>query len=182
MERINKIIVLMFLILGGLTGCYKQVPLEKPMVPVEFKVVPLDEPAPPQGEADIIITTHMKKKSYIFDPRTAETPYVFTLLIDGKELRESVKGVEEVISDTEAERGKGIHYNLKKRLRLKQGSYTIALRSEEGRSTGKNVKLEGGKLYTLRFEPFYGLKKHHRPKIFEDGVERYQIYWDEIKF
>ncbi len=42
MERINKIIVLMFLILGGLTGCYKQVPLEKPMVPVEFKVVPLD--------------------------------------------------------------------------------------------------------------------------------------------
>jgi hypothetical protein len=181
MERINKIIVLMLVILGGLTGCYKQIPLEKPMVPVEFKVVPLDEPAPAQGEADIIITTHIKKKSYIFDPRTAETPYVFTLLIDGKELRESVKGVEEIISDMEAERGKGIHYNLKKRLRLKQGSYTIALRSEDRRSDEIEMELEGGKLYTLRFEPFYGLKKFHRPKLFSDGIERYKIYWEEIK-
>jgi len=181
MERINKIIVLMLVILGGLAGCYTQIPLEKPMVPVEFKVVPLDEPAPPQGEADIIITTHIKKKSYIFEPRTVETPYVFTLLIDGKELRESVKGVEEVISDTEAERGKGIHYNLKKRLRLKQGSYTIALRSEDRRSDEIEMELAGGKLYTLRFEPFYGLKKHHRLKLFSDGVERYKIYWEEIK-
>jgi len=178
----KRMVILFGLVIAVVfAGCYKQIPLEKPMVPVEFKVVPLDEPAPPQGEADIIITTHMKKKSYIFDPRTAETPYVFTLLIDGKELRESVKGVEEVISDTEAERGKGIHYNLKKRLRLKQGSYTIALRSEDRRSDEIEMELEGGKLYTLRFEPFYGLKKHHRLKLFSDGVERYKIYWEEIK-
>src|SRR3972149_9611619 len=178
----KRMVILFGLVIAVVfAGCYKQIPLEKPMVPVEFKVVPLDEPAPAQGEVDIIITTHIKKRSYIFDPRTAETPYVFTLLIDGKELRESVKGVEEIISDMEAERGKGIHYTLKKRLRLKQGSYTIALRSEDRRSDEIEMELAGGKLYTLRFEPFYGLKKHHRLKLFSDGVERYKIYWEEIK-
>src|SRR3972149_1880515 len=125
----KRMVILFGLVIAVVfAGCYKQIPLEKPMVPVEFKVVPLDEPAPPQGEADIIITTHIKK-----------------------------------------------------RLRLKQGSYTIALRSEDRRSDEIEMELEGGKLYTLRFEPFYGLKKHHRLKLFSDGVERYKIYWEEIK-
>lgn len=105
------------IIAASFAGCYKQISKEA-LVPADVKVVALDESALPMDVADLIVTTHIKKASYLISPRTAETPYTFTILIDGNELKESLKGIEVVDSKIAEERGKGIHYTLKKRLRL----------------------------------------------------------------
>jgi len=130
-------LAIMWLLAIMFMGCYKQTRLEQLGTPIPFEVVGLDAPAPPQDEADVIISTHIKKASYLLSPRTAETPYTFTLSVDGQMFREDVKGVEEVISDTDKEKGKGNHYALKKRLRLRSG----------------------GRTHTLNFEPVYGRKR-----------------------
>lgn len=121
MKNITRLAILWLLAIMFM-GCYKQTRLEQMGTPVQFKVVGLDDPAPSQDEADVIVTTHIKKASYLLSPRTAETPYTVTLSVDGQMFRAAEKGVEEVISDTGNEKGKGIHYVLKKRLRLKPGS------------------------------------------------------------
>lgn len=126
---------------------------------VQFKVVGLDDPAPSQDESDVIIATHIKKASYLFSPRTEEMPYTFTLVINGQEITEDVKGVEEVESDANTEKGKGVHYALKKRLRLKPGRHEIALKTEERSSAKVKVELSGGRVYTMSFEPVYGRKR-----------------------
>lgn len=97
-------------------GCYKQTRPEHIGTPVQFKVVGMDDPAPSQDEADIIISTHIKKAAYLLSPRTADTPYIFTLYVDGQEVKEELKGVEELESDMKTEEGKGVHYILKKGL------------------------------------------------------------------
>lgn len=176
----KKYIGVVFLI-TLLIGCYKQAPLER-VVPVEIKVVDMDAPVPSQDEADVIITTHIKKASYLFSPRTAETPYTFTILIDGNELKESLKGIEVVESKIDEERGKGIHYTLKKRLRLKPGSYVIVLKSEDGPSAKIKIDLSGGKIHTLIFDPVYGPPKFGRPKHFREGVVDYEVNWDEERY
>lgn len=173
----KKYIRVMFLI-TLLIGCYKHAPFER-VVPVEIKVVDMDAPVPSQNEADIIIVTHIKKASYLFSPRTAETPYTFTILIDGNELKESLKGIEVVEYKIVEERGKGIHYTLKKRLRLKLGSYVVVLKPEDGPSARIKIELSGGKIHTLRFDPVYGPPKFGRPKHFREGVVDYEVNWDE---
>ncbi|MBI5748638.1 MAG: hypothetical protein HZA00_05880 [Nitrospinae bacterium] len=160
------------------TGCYKQIPKEA-VIPVEVRVVDLDVPLPSKDEADVVVITHIKKVSYLFSPRTAETPYTFILSINGKEIKDTLKGVEDVESKIDAERGEGIHYALKKRLRLKPGKYEIILKSEDGKSAKIKTELKGGKLHGLRFEPVYGPPKFGRPKHFREGVVYYDIYLDE---
>jgi len=158
MKRITLISYLVFVVVT-FTGCYKQVSHKVAGMPTEFMVISLDDPAPSQDEADVIVTTHIKKASYLLSPRTAEMPYTFTISIDGQELKEEVRGVEEVISDTDKEKGKGIHYVLKKRLRLKPGSHEIALKTEERSSAKIKTGIEGGKIYSMSFEPVYGRKR-----------------------
>lgn len=155
-------------------GCYKQAALEKAVVPAEIKVIGLDDPAPSQDEADIIISTHIKKASYLFSPRTAETPYTFTLSIDSQEIREDVKGIEEVESDANMEKGKGVHYVFKKRLRLKPGRHEIALNTEK-LSPKVRIKLAGGKIHDLKFEPVYG-RKYGLWGTFGQGLRGYKAY------
>ncbi|HAG51984.1 MAG: hypothetical protein A2X87_00330 [Deltaproteobacteria bacterium GWC2_42_51] len=175
----GKIVIALFVLLV-IAGCYKQIPKEA-VVPVEVKIVGIDAATPSHDEADIMITTHIKKASYYFSPRTADMPYAFTLSIDGKELIEKLKGVEEVESNVVEERGKGIHYALKKRLRLKPGRYEITLKTEDGRFAKIRVELKGGRLYILRFEPVYGPSKYLRPKHFREGVIDYRVYFEEGK-
>ena len=158
-------------------GCYKQPRLEQMSTPVQFKLIGLDEPAPSQDEADVIVTTHIKKASYLLSPRTAEMPYTFTISVDGQELKEEVRGVEEVISDTDKEKGKGIHYILKKRLRLKPGSHEIALKTEERSSAKVKIGIGGGKVYTMSFEPVYG-RKRGLFGGFGQGFLYYEIFLD----
>lgn len=160
------------------TGCYKQTKLEQMETSAQFKVVGLDAPTPSQDEADLIITTHIKKASYLLSPRTAEMPYTFTLMIDGQGIKEDVKGVEEVESDTEKEKGKGVHYVFKKRLRLKPGSHEIALKTEERSSAKVKVELSGGSIHTLKFEPVYG-RKSGLKGTFGQGLTGYKVYLDE---
>lgn len=172
-----KIVSLVFLTTWFI-GCHKHVPLEQIEAPIESRIIPLDERYPSQEMGDIIILTHIKKMSY--GKRTAETPYMFVLNINGLEFTESLKGVEEVESDMDEERGEGIHYVLKKRLRLKPGMYEISLKSEDGKSAKKQIKIVGGRIYLLRFEPNYGPLKFGRPKHFREGIKSYAVY-KEIK-
>lgn len=158
-------------------GCYKQTRLEQMGTPAQFKVVSLDESAPSQDEADVIVTTHIKKASYLLSPRTADTPYTFTLSIDGREIKEDVKGVEEVESDTDKEKGKGVHYVFKKRLRLKPGSHEMALKTEERSSAKVKVELSGGRAHNLSFEPVYG-RKRGLWGGFGQGFLYYEIFLD----
>jgi len=106
----KKIILLMTVILAGFTGCYKNIPLENPVVPAGLKIVPLDESGLSQEEGDIIVTAHVKKGSYVLSPRTDEDRYTFVFMINDKELIESVKGIEEMESDMHEEKGEGIHH------------------------------------------------------------------------
>lgn len=85
------------LIAAVFSGCYKQVP-EEAMVPADVKVVSLDEPVPKQDEADVVIITDIRKASYLLSQRTAGTPYTFVISIDGRELKEDLKGVKDAAS------------------------------------------------------------------------------------
>lgn len=180
MKRIAKIFYMM-IIIGGLGGCYNEIHPEKIVSSIEIKDIALNETLTPQDRADIIITAHIKKSSYLFNPRTADTPYLFTFSINGNEFKDEVKGVEDVQDDLGSERGKGILYTFKKRLRLKPGNYEVILKLKDGRPSKIKADLKGGKLYTLRFEPVYGYTKSGLPKQFFEGVEYYERYLEENK-
>ena len=175
----KKIILLMTVILAGFTGCYKNIPLEVPVIQAGLKVVPLDESVLSQEEGDIIVTAHVKKGSYVLSPRTDEDRYTFVFMINDKELIESVKGIEEMESDMHEEKGEGIHYTFKKRLRLKPGEYSISLKTEDVKTSPFNLQLTGGKLYTLRFEPVYGPIKMGAKKSFQHGVSH--SFWQGVR-
>ena len=178
--NVPKTLIILFLVLimAGVIGCYKQIPFEKSGISAELKVVDLDEPLPSQDEADIIITTHIKKPSYLLSPRRADTLYTFTLSIDNLWFTESLKGVGEVESDMDQEQGKGIHYIFKKRIRLKPGKYDINMKAEDGRSARVNVELAGGSIHDLKFDPVYGSNKSGFRKTFWHGVVDYKVYLD----
>ena len=106
-----------------------------------------------------MVSARLKKGSFLLSPRTRETPYTFSLSIDGMEFKEHVTGVEEVDSEIDAERGRGILYVLKKELRLEPGSHEITLNTEEGVTTRVEIELEGGRRHTLKFESVYGPRK-----------------------
>ncbi|MDO8446135.1 MAG: hypothetical protein Q7T53_08555 [Deltaproteobacteria bacterium] len=173
----------LLVIVVGFAGCYKQLHLEKTVVPAELRVVALDAPAPSQDEADLIIATHIKKASYLLSPRTAYAPYTFTLMIDGQRIKEDAKGVEEVESDMKEEKGKGIHYTLEKRFRLKPGHHELAVKTDYGKSPKVRIELMGGRIHTLKFEPVYGPRKVGLKKTFQQGLVDYKVYLDgsEIK-
>ena len=175
----KKIIFFMAVILAGFTGCYKNIPLERPVVPAGLKVVPLDESVLSQDEVDVIVTAHVKKGSYVVSPRTEEDRYTFVLLINDKELIEHVKGIEEMESDMHEEKGEGIQYKIKKRLRIKPGSYRISLKTEDVKTSPVHIELTGGKLYTLRFEPVYGSIKMGTKKSFQHGVSH--SFWQGVR-
>lgn len=151
-------------------GCFKHIPKEA-AAPADVKDVALDTAAPSKEEADIIIMAHMKK-------RPTENPYTFTLIVDGKEIKESVKGVKEKESNITVERGEGVHYSLIKRIRVKPGIHEIILISEEGHSSKIERELTGGKIYTLRFDPVYGPARYGRPKNFREGLMYFEIYFE----
>ena len=69
------------------TGCYKHTPKEA-AAPADVKEGALDIASPSKEEADVIIITHVKK-------RQTEDSYTFTFFVDGKEIKESVKGEKE---------------------------------------------------------------------------------------
>ncbi len=143
------------------TGCYKHVP-EVAVTPIEVKDVALEIASPSKDETDLIVITHVKK-------RLTEEPYTFIVSVDGKEMKETVKGVRKTESNVVEERGEGTHYTLAKRLRIKPGSYEISLKSKDGHAITKR-ELTGGNVYTVIFDPVYGPRKFARPKYFREGV------------
>ncbi len=153
-----------------LAGCYRQAPEAMVLSPDDVRVVALNASAPAANEADLIILTHIKKPSYLLNPRTPETPYTFTLSVDGARFVETLTGREETRSRSMAERGSGIHYVMKKRLRIKPGTYEVALKAEDGASAMVVGTFESGDVYTVRFEPVYGPRRFLRPKHFEKGL------------
>lgn len=150
------------------TGCYKHITKEA-AAPADVKEVASGAAAPSGEEVDIIITAHVKKKP-------TENPYTFILLIDGKEIRESVKGIKEADSSVIEERGEGVHYLLVKRIRIKPGIHEIILKSGEEHGSKIEREFAGGKIYTLRFDPVYGPARYGRPKNFREGVMYFEIY------
>ena len=169
MKKIFKILsILVFA--SVFTGCYKHIQQET-AAPVDVKDVVLGIAAPSMEETDIIVIAHLKK-------RLTEEPYTFTLSVDGKEIKESVKGVKQTESNVDEERGEGTHYVLKKRFRLKPGSYEISLKSEDGHYARNKRELTGGRVYTVIFDPIYGPTKFGRPKNFREGVIGFSAYFE----
>ena len=160
MKRIFKVLNVLAVAVV-FTGCYMHVPKEA-AAPVEVKDVALDVASPSQDESDLIVIAHVKK-------RLTEEPYTFVISIDGKEMKETVKGVRETESNVVEERGEGTHYALEKRLRLKPGKYEISLKSKDGHAI-TDRELTGGNVYTVIFDPVYGPNKFARPKYFWEGV------------
>lgn len=182
MKNITRLAI-MGLLAVMFIGCYKQTRPEHIGTPVQFKVVGMDDPAPSQDDSDVIIATHIKKASYLLKPRTAEMPYTFMIFIDGQKFAEDVKGVEEVESDMKEEKGKGIHFALEKRFRLKPGLHEIAVKTEYGKSPKVRIEFIGGRIHTVKFEPIYGPRKVGLKKAFQQGLVDYKVYLDgsEIK-
>lgn len=149
------------------TGCYKNVPKEA-VTPVEVKEVALDIASPSQDETDLVVIAHVKK-------RLTEEPYTFLLSIDGREIKETVKGVRETESNISEERGEGTHYTFSKRLRLKPGTYEISLKSDGYAHTKR--ELTGGNVYRVIFEPVYGPRKFTRPKNFREGLLGFSVFF-----
>lgn len=171
----KKICTLMLItIIMALTGCYKQINKEAGL-PVEFKTIALDAPPPSPDEADVVITTSTKKGDYLFRERSVEKPYIFTLSINGREFKESILGIEK---KEPGAGGQGIYYELKKRIRLKPGSYTFWLKHEEDRPAEIRLSLEGGRLHLLDFKPIYGPIAFGRIKKFSYGIKYYKISLD----
>lgn len=171
----KKIFTLMLVSIAlAFTGCYKQIHKEA-VLPVELKAVALDAPAPSPDEADVVITTSTKKGDYLFRERSIEKPYTLTLSINGKELKESILGIEKREADAV---GQGIYYELKKRIRLKPGSYTFGLKPEDAKPAEIRLSLEGGRLHTLDFKPIYGPIAAGRIKNFRYGIKYYKISFD----
>lgn len=168
--KIKTGLVLVLPLLLLLAGCYKQVPEETLLEPQAIRVVAMNAQTPAGNEADIIVMTHIKKASYYLSPRSPETPYTFTLSIDGRSFVESVKGREETRAHSMAEKGRGIHYVLKKRLRVRPGVYEVTLKAEDGPSAKITRKFKGGDVYVIRFEPVYGPRRFLRPKRFSEGI------------
>ncbi|MFQ5481090.1 MAG: hypothetical protein ACE5DW_07405 [Thermodesulfobacteriota bacterium] len=158
-----------------LVGCYKQAPRASLSAPGDVRVVAMNAPAPHGNEVDLIVMTHIKKPSYLLNPRTPETPYTFTLSIDGAKFVETVTGREQTRSLSMDERGRGIHYVLKKRLRVKPGTYEISLKAEDGASARVTGKFRSGDIYTVRFDPVYGPRRFLRPKHFEKGLIDFSV-------
>jgi len=155
------------------TGCYKHSPKET-AVTADVKDIAFGTSAPSNEEADIIIKAHVKKKM-------TENPYTytFTLIVDGKEIKESIKGVNEMESDISEERGEGVRYSLVKRIRVKPGMHEIKLLTSEGKHSSKIIReLAGGKTYTVVFEPIYGPIKLGRPKNFREEILYFETYFE----
>jgi len=167
-------IFLALVVLLGVSGCYRRAPQEA-MVRGGVRVVALDASAPSADEADILVMTHVKKPSTALAPRSADAPYAFTIRVDGASFVETVKGSAGSGGHNLAERGSGVTYELRKRLRVRPGEYTIDLEAEDGPKASVTRKLEGGGVYVLRFVPVYGPKRFMRPKHFDKGVVDFTV-------
>ncbi len=158
-------------------GCYRESPLAQRAVS-DIEIVRPDSPLPSQEKADLIIYSHIKKRTFLSSPEAEETPYTYFISIDGREFKETLKGIKETSSDILEERGEGIRYELAKRLRLDAGAYEVALRTEEGVSAKVEIELEGARVYALRFEPVYRsfTRKFGFPRSFRHGISGFVVY------
>lgn len=159
-------------------GCYWEAPLAQRPVP-DIEVVRADSPPPSPDKADLIIYSHIKKR-FFAKPGAEEKPYTFFISIDGRELKETVKGIKETTSDILEERGEGIRYELAIRLRLDQGVHEVTLRTEDGISAKAEIELEVAKVYALRFEPVYRsfTRKFGFPRSFRYGISGFTVFTD----
>jgi hypothetical protein len=157
-------------------GCYREAPLAQRPVP-DIEVIRPDSPPPSPEKSDLIIYSHIKKRSFV-KPGAEEKPYAFFISIDGREFKETLKGVKETVSDTLEERGEGVRYTLAIRLRLDAGTHEVVLRAEEGISAEAEIELEGAKVHALRFEPVYRsfTKKFGFPRSFKYGISGFVVY------
>lgn len=156
-------------------GCYTP-PQQARMTISEIRFVQPGSSPPTQEMADLIIYAHIKKR--LSGPRTEQTPYTYSIAIDGHEFKETVKGVRETLSVMPEERGEGIHYEFAERVRLDPGVHSVALRTEEGRSATVDVELKGGTVHAVRFEPVYRAisRKFGFPQSFRHGLIGFGIY------
>jgi len=159
-------------------GCYRGASLAQRPVP-DIEVVRPDSPPPSPEKSDLIIYSHIKKRSFV-KPGAEEKPYTFFISIDGREFKETVQGVKGATSDILEERGEGVRYELAIRLRTDPGSHEVILRTEEGISTKAQIELEGAKVYALRFEPVYRsfTRKFGFPRSFRYGISGFTVLTD----
>lgn len=161
-------------------GCYREAHLAQ-MTVSDSEIVRPGSPPPSPEKADLIIYSHIKKRSFLGKPGVEEKPYaffIFFILIDGRVFKETLKGVKETVSDTLEERGEGVRYTLAIRLRLDAGTHEVVIRTEEGISTKARIELEGAKVHALRFEPVYRsfTRKFGFPRSFEYGISGFVVY------
>lgn len=170
MKNMIRILSLMFLV-TAIVGCNKQAPIENMAASPEYKMVAMDEPIYSQEEADLII---MIQAPALLTQKAAFTHTPVTLLLNGREVKEL-----SVRTDRSS---------IKKRLRLKPGTYEILIKAEKGVSTNVKTELAGGRLSTLRFKPIiksrmHNLKRAMRTNAPKSGyVQSFEAYLDGQKY
>lgn len=160
-------------------GCYREAHLAQ-MTVSDSEIVRPGSPPPSPEKADLIIYSHIKKRSFLGKPGVEEKPYAFFILIDGSVFKETLKGVKETVSDTLEERGEGVRYTLAIRLRLDAGTHEVVIRTEDGISAEAEIELEGAKVHALRFMPVYRsfARKFGLPRSFRHGISGFIAFMD----
>jgi len=148
-----------------------------------------EEGAPPNGFVDVVIKASIKthlEGYYLLEPDTrhGKPEYPFVLNIDGQAVTWEVAGqVEDSPKYDEKGRknpegGKGMRYNLIKKLQIKPGLHKIFFALPgENKSAEITITLNERELSVLEFKPIY-YRYDGRP-TFEKGVSRFEVFLNE---
>jgi len=130
---------------------------------------------PPPGFADVVVKASLKTHLSGAGPlaKFQNSPhggpfYHFTINVDGQEVTWKVPGQRENLPVGNGrhfpEEGEGMRYVLEKKIRLHARAYSIFFGvPEENYSETMTVNLQGGKSYTLTFQPIYPRYKWGHP-------------------
>jgi len=147
-----------------------------------------DEGAIPKGFADLVIKANIKthlESYYILESKESlhgKHGYPFVINIDGQAVIWKVDGQREdtLMYDEKGKRipegGKGMRYNLEKKIRLTAGSHKIFIGlPEEDYFKEIEVTLKEGSAYALEFKPVYK-RDNRRIQSFLHGVKAYEVF------
>lgn len=150
----------------------------------------------PKGFVELTITSSIKthlEGFYLFEPKNSvhgEPGYPFLVNMDGQAVTWKVDGQEEDTPTygpnvgTPPEGGRGIRYNLNKKILLRAGAHKVffALPGEKIFLQFELV-LKEGEPHVLEFRPVYQYRGIKQPRNFVHGVETCEIFLNgnEIK-
>ncbi|MGZ3534686.1 MAG: hypothetical protein ACXU9K_05630 [Thermodesulfobacteriota bacterium] len=144
----------------------------------------------PDGYSELLIKAWIKipiKETYLFKkkpPRKENSEYPFVLNINGQGMLWAVnctfdeQGFYAYYNKTNPEGGNGLMCRLKKRIRLKSGSYRVYFGlPEEEFETEVAISLANGSSNVLEFKPIYWKPGDNRRR-FWNGISSFDIFFN----